>query len=693
MGVIPGGKLKIFFLGLSLLICCQTNAADLLSGGKVYELNPQPNYRKYSNDEILFSLTDGKRASRVMWTKAGVLGWMGSAPISILIDLEKNQLLDDFSIHVASGTHGDVKLPNDIFLYVSEDGKEFSYVGNAVPHQVESPSTYKEVTYYLPSINMNGRYLRVEIVPNGRYFFTDEIEVRGRGGFDGSVSKAKSSVGNIRDDVARRAEESAYQRAGVVASVTLDQQGALPGDDVTKRRISLLGKLFPNRLLVVDAITPWENVSDIVPPKGDGGVPQRLELIKGGCGFRGFTITNVKSGDLAVSIRQVKTSGNVLGKIYESIPVMAATSEIVYDPLRESDGSILIKGGTTRAFLLKLCDAGKNVLRVEANGEVFFINTFSEVFALIGKNYYPSSVNWAYSDIGALRGRKKAVDDDLFDHYTNTFVIPPWGGLPKIETNDFSGFEKILSGYSSAKNILLYLNLSSNPKRVNDQLWQKSFIRWYREAEDAAKKLGLQKEALVIYPFDEPSAVDLPYFRQFVSWFRKALPDGKIFTTINNPAALELVPMVDIACFHRGLVPYLDSSSDRWIYDTKGPGKANQPYAYYRLLPWFSFANGMSGVGFWSYGDIYGTAWSDFDGVSPDYGVIYESGKEDVITSRRWEAWKQGIEEYAILNKYKEKFGKGAAMEIAQSVVSVPGDTKAADRARAMMLKSINIGK
>ena len=67
------------------------------------------------------------------------------------------------------------------------------------------------------------------------------------------------------------------------------------------------------------------------------------------------------------------------------------------------------------------------------------------------------------------------------------------------------------------------------------------------------------------------------------------------------------------------------------------------------MLAWNAWNIGASGIGFWSYSDTQGSsAWDDFDGVRPDWAVVYE-GDGKPITSRRWEAFREGVEDYKLL--------------------------------------------
>jgi hypothetical protein len=86
-----------------------------------------------------------------------------------------------------------------------------------------------------------------------------------------------------------------------------------------------------------------------------------------------------------------------------------------------------------------------------------------------------------------------------------------------------------------------------------------------------------------------------------------------------------------------------------------------------------------------------GTAWDDFDGKYPDFSVIYEGPNNSIISSRRWEAWRMGIEDYELLTMYAKKKGEPAAKELAASVFNHPEDTSRADAIRHKILSELSI--
>jgi hypothetical protein len=89
---------------------------------------------------------------------------------------------------------------------------------------------------------------------------------------------------------------------------------------------------------------------------------------------------------------------------------------------------------------------------------------------------------------------------------------------------------------------------------------------------------------------------------------------------------------------------------NRMIWSYSGSGKHADPLRAYRAQAWRAFQHGATGIGFWAYADVgqSGTAWDDLDGTRPDPAVIYEAAN-GVASSKRWEAWREGVEDYELL--------------------------------------------
>ena len=100
------------------------------------------------------------------------------------------------------------------------------------------------------------------------------------------------------------------------------------------------------------------------------------------------------------------------------------------------------------------------------------------------------------------------------------------------------------------------------------------------------------------------------------------------------------------------------------------PSKAN-PYKYYRYAIWQTWNEGMTGFGYWIY--CYREAWDYNRSGAPregGYAVVYNTTRGDtppevskqelVIPGKRWEATREGAEDYAYLYLLEQAITKAS---------------------------------
>jgi hypothetical protein len=73
----------------------------------------------------------------------------------------------------------------------------------------------------------------------------------------------------------------------------------------------------------------------------------------------------------------------------------------------------------------------------------------------------------------------------------------------------------------------------------------------------------------------------------------------------------------------------------------------------YRVAAPFAFRHGATGIGFWCY-NLGGDPWGRID---MEYMLVYP-GRSKPVTSRRWEAVREGIEDYRILAALRNSLGE-----------------------------------
>ncbi len=133
---------------------------------------------------------------------------------------------------------------------------------------------------------------------------------------------------------------------------------------------------------------------------------------------------------------------------------------------------------------------------------------------------------------------------------------------------------------------------------------------------------------------------------------------------------------------------------DIWIYSGSGPARALSPYSFYRLMSWQAFQSDYKGIGFWNYADEGPDKQLNLISdplINPvnSYSVIYDGLGKEIVSTRRWEAFRLGIEDYSILQLYANKFGINMAKTLANQVLDSPADTGKADKIRNKMIKEI----
>lgn len=266
------------------------------------------------------------------------------------------------------------------------------------------------------------------------------------------------------------------------------------------------------------------------------------------------------------------------------------------------------------------------------------------------------------------------VSEDLRVHYINIAVLEYLIPFLKKKHADhyFRCFEKQLPFTDFARMYLLYFGWLPDQKdkgRFGEWMspsWKREFSSWLRGLVVILRQRGIGYERFAVYPFDESLCDE---FYQVASLIRQVDPKIKIFANNLGKGPKDFMrfkDLIDIWCPHRvhckkhpeWLAAVKSFGKEVWTYGgyTKGLGKAKPAYGYYRLMAWDAFERGQTGAGFWIYIDRkankYG--WDDIPRAS--YSVIYgatnspvKTHGEKIIPSRRWEAWREGVEDYEYL--------------------------------------------
>ena len=305
----------------------------------------------------------------------------------------------------------------------------------------------------------------------------------------------------------------------------------------------------------------------------------------------------------------------------------------------------------------------------------------------IQKHKFPRNVvlhtcNWAYYKVAS----SSEMAEDLHNHHINVYTVPPQD-LPFLHFSsdgpgvtrkpDFTKLDNALREHNYAGTYLLCLDFNSRKKdhgrfgnvKWMTPRWKTVFSQWLKNLVEHLNKAGVGYDKFALYPFDESLCDD---FYKLAQLIKDTDPKIRIYANSfgKGPKEFERFKgLIDIWCLQdshcerhpQWLEQIKEFGKQVWTYECLRPMKAKDPYSYYRLLPWRAFKRGQTGAGFWIY--YYGlnfkpggVPWDDTLRPRGFSGVVYDkSGSsipvycENIIPSRRWEAWREGVEDYQYL--------------------------------------------
>ncbi len=279
------------------------------------------------------------------------------------------------------------------------------------------------------------------------------------------------------------------------------------------------------------------------------------------------------------------------------------------------------------------------------------------------------SCQWGYVHSSMLRDYPQEALEDQVRHGTNVFVglFPPKatydedGNLGPIDFAEHDAYVKAHGPHG----LILFFNYQHALKGPGDrdsEAFHKAHVAWLRAWVKHLAELGVGYDGFALYPVDEPGLRDglVETYLVFAQLAREADPKIHLYTDpVGRITAEELermTPYVDIWCPNRnGLLLHenadkfaviQNSGATVWTYECDGNAKHQSPLGYYRAQAWLAWHDGLTGIGFWSYCTSSADPWFRPE-ATKDYLLVYPG--KGVISSKRWEAVRDGIEDYSML--------------------------------------------
>ena len=481
---------------------------------------------------------------------------------------------------------------------------------------------------------------------------------------------------------------------------------------VYKLNSKVLSRFYQGEEFLIWSDGKWSPLSPLQLPTNTDKLCLREDLMLNEWGSSAFNITNINPEPLSVTVSLSNfsdgTSTFSLDRftIRQVVFVESVSGRLQPDALRKAervDGDkylITIPPGSTIQVWIQI--NGKGFAKAGTYDGTILVNSDKNADkAYLTVGFWPVSFpeettlytyNWSYLLWPTLVGREKEAVQDLFAHYTNTFVIlytylpkPSFDKDGNIIAMDFSKFDQQLDYHKGAKMYLLWPGFAAPYNRslwswsleFMSPQWEKAFEEWVRAVVNHLEERGIKKNQFAFYPVDEPGYTPgkpLSVHQIHVETAKKIKeidPDLLVYANpigqINEEGLEQIAQVTDILCPD---LKQLVIEEDRnaltqtgrtiWTYQCNGPGKDLSPIGYYRLQSWGAWLTGARGSGFWTYVGGGGNVWDDLSEKRSTYAIIYGS-EEELVPSKRWEAWREGIEDYEYLvmlenelEKYKD---------------------------------------
>ncbi|HPO07716.1 MAG TPA: hypothetical protein PLZ55_03535 [bacterium] len=287
-------------------------------------------------------------------------------------------------------------------------------------------------------------------------------------------------------------------------------------------------------------------------------------------------------------------------------------------------------------------------------------------------------------------GMEDAVRKDLIAHSSTVFLAPSPSATFDAEGNligdiDYSKHDEFIRAYRADPPESVFLfgsaqNAVRGPKFLSAS-WERGYETYLKQWMKHLKELGVGYEEFAMYPYDEPNLQGSKVVDQLIAVAkatRKADPNILIYTDPTTGSTVELIeslaPYIDIWCpsaelierSGEDLIPLFKKyGKEVWFYDAAGHARTLSTLGIYRWRPWESWSRGFTGCGHWVYSSHPHDLWVGPNPSANYYPTVYDG--EGVVTSKRWEACREGVEDYEYLYVLREMIRtakeKGVAKE------------------------------
>ena len=606
-----------------------------------------------------------------------------------------------------------------------------------MPLDVTAPGTY-QFSWTLAdaggrTLVSGGRSLFLQPFANDRALVTRALAALR------AAAEATDPVLPLSATALRHEATSLEERARAVASL----QDSLPGSGVTgsqvvldksaalvshaKRALAVAGvihqatALGQGTSLVAFQGTLWENrkVDEQLPAQAANPLRITRKVVPGEHEPVSLNLFNVTDHELLVRVQFHALTNGVVVVPHRAVGVPTSLGEVAWDAMPELDesGTLTIPSLASRELWLDV-DLGaakpgshQVKLRLQAlNGA-----------GVLDAPTHPHSVpppetaieitlqvaDFAMAAPGDFRlctwaAPEAAQLPDLLAHGNNVFTasLPAakYDAQGHLAASDYNALDPVLSRLRGKDVVLMLMGIPSLHGESGSAAYRGDLKIFLDELVTHMAGAGFDIKHFALYPFDEPGGVGWTLVNPLVEFgkqVRAINPDLMLYVDGGGelPMFQAMAPYIDIwspsIYMLAEKTPVMDvvrqSGKLHWSYNCgygySRPAGANLKnmnlVSDYRNAALFALRHNATGIGFWCY-NMGGDPWGRID---LEYMLVYP-GRTGPVTSRRWEAVREGIEDYRIVTALRKCLSEDGGAKVPAAVrtrierllqVSLPG--------------------
>ena len=466
----------------------------------------------------------------------------------------------------------------------------------------------------------------------------------------------------------------------------------------TAALVEQAGRMDSSAGLIAFAGLMWENrrLNEQMPDMVENPLQIHRTVVAGEHEPVSIKLLNITDRTLQVRVHLPQPPAGLAVTPLYSIPIPTSQGEEAWDALPEMDESavISIPSLTTREVWLDIqigeVEPGQHALTAVFQA----LNGAGVMEAPANPHGVPAPetrvqltlevLPFTMAPSGAVRlctwsPNQGAELKDLLDHGNNVFTVPH--GTPQHDAAshftqaDFSKLDPILAGFKGHDVVALFSGFPGLEGEFGSGLYRQNLAEYLRHLVLYMQRQSFDLEHFALYPIDEPGGHGWQYVNQLVAFgkmVREINPGIMIYMDGGGelPMFEAMAPVLDI------WVPGIDmlaedspvmrvvraTKKQLWSYNCSygysRPVGANikntNLLAEFRNAALHAFRHHATGIGYWCYNSGGEDPWmrNEFE-----YRLVYP-GRSKPVTSRRWEAVREGLEDFRILTALREWAGK-----------------------------------